>query len=555
MSKCIQLTIVLISFVLSCSTGNKADLIITGGRVYTFDPANPQAEAVAVRDGKIVMVGSAEKASILLGKKTRLIQLNGEMVLPGLIDAHAHLLSLGRNLSELNLKETTSVPQIRQMVLDRQKQISQGGWLTGRGWDQNDWAEKNYPTWNDLQGTESNPVYLRRVDGHAAWVNRTALEVCRIDKNTADPPGGRILRDAAGEPTGILIDNAVDLVSLKIPQPSVEDKTSWLMKAMAECNRYGLTGLHDMGIDSANLEIYRTLEKEGKLTLRIYAVLSDEDTLFLKKYLQGGAGQDSSSDLQVKAMKLYADGALGSRGALLLSPYSDDPKNSGLPVRTREYLARFAGLAVENGFQVCTHAIGDAGNRAILDIFEDVLKDKLSEDLRLRIEHAQVLAPSDIPRFAKLGVIASMQPTHATSDMYWAEERIGPERIKGAYAWRKLLNQDARIAFGSDFPVEGTDPLWGVYAAVTRQDHEGWPEGGWHPEEKLSVEEALGCFTIEAAYAGFAEDRQGSIQAGKLADFTILNEDIFTIPPTGILNAEVAYTIIGGNIVYSQSKE
>jgi predicted amidohydrolase YtcJ len=221
--------------------------------------------------------------------------------------------------------------------------------------------------------------------------------------------------------------------------------------------------------------------------------------------MQGGAGQDSSSDLQVKAMKLYADGALGSRGALLLSPYSDDPKNSGLPVRTREYLTRFAGLAVENGFQVCTHAIGDEGNRVILDVFEEVQKDKLSEDLRLRIEHAQVLAPSDIPRFAKLGVIASMQPTHATSDMDWAEERIGPERIKGAYAWRKLLNQDARIAFGSDFPVEGTNPLWGVYAAVTRQDHKGWPESGWHPEEKLSVEEALRCFTIEAAFAGCAD--------------------------------------------------
>ncbi len=527
-----------------------ADLIITGGRVYTLNSSQRVAQAVAVKDRHIIYVGDAAGVAPYRGLNTTTLDLGSKVLLPGFIDAHGHLLSLGRSLAELNLAGTLSAEQIRQMVQERQKSVSAGTWICGRGWDQNDWEKKDFPTWQDLAGTEANPVYLRRVDGHAAWVNRAALDLAGINRDSADPPGGRILRDPQGHPTGVLVDNAIELVRPLIPQPTPAQRREWAKTALLECHCYGLTGVHDAGVDEQTLAIYQELQSAGELTLRIYALLDDADSTFLDAQLKKGP-QVLEEHLVVRAVKLYADGALGSRGAALLEPYSDDPGNCGLLVNSPDYLYRRAKQALESGFQVCTHAIGDAGNRAALDAYERALRDKLLKDHRLRIEHGQVIAPEDFARFAGLGIIASMQPTHATSDIPWAEERLGAERIRGAYAWRNLLDQGCRLALGSDFPIESPNPLWGIYAAVTRQDQQGNPAGGWHPEERLTVEEAVKGFTIDAAYAEFAENTKGTIEVGKLADFAVLDRDIFDIPARGILQTKVAYTIVGGKIVYA----
>ncbi len=548
-------------FVLSClmvasqirsnpTAENAADLIFTHTRVYTFAPDERIAEAVVIREGRIVFAGSADDAQRHRGSRTRVMDLRGAVVIPGLVDAHAHLLSLGRSLSELNLVGTKSKEEIRRIIIERQKTAQPGEWISGRGWDQNDWRAKDFPTAEDLSGTDDNLVYLRRVDGHAAWVNRRVLELCGVTRKTPDPAGGRILRDAAGNPTGVLLDNAVELVRSRMPAPSLETQINWAKAAMRECNRAGLTGVHDAGVDSAALEVYRILRSRGELTLRIYVMLDDADPDWLARRLQ--AGPEIGDDLlTIRAVKLYADGALGSRGAALLEPYSDDPGNCGIIANPPEYLERMTRQAVEHGFQVCTHAIGDAAVRAVLNVYQRVLLQMPPGDHRLRIEHAQVITPEDLPRFAEMGVIASMQPTHATSDMSWAEERLGSERIRYAYAWKKLMRSGARLAFGSDFPVESPVPLAGVYATVTRQNREGKPAGGWYPEEKLSVQEAVAGFTTQAAYAGFAEADRGTIEPGKQADLVVLDRDIFTAPPEQILQAKVLYTIVGGRIVYA----
>jgi len=533
------------------SKSEPADLIIRGGRVYTMNPREPLVEAVAMLGNRIVYAGSAQGAESFRAASTSVLDASGLTILPGLIDAHAHLLSLGRSLSELDLAGATSAAQIRQMVLERQKLAQPGVWISGRGWDQNDWPAKEFPSWRDLEGTEANPAYLRRVDGHAAWLNKTGLDLCGINATTPDPPGGRILRDSSGNPTGVLIDNAISLAEGALPKPSGEEMMAWARAAIRECHRCGLVEVGDAGVDSATLEVYRKLQENGELTLRIYAMLSDEDPAFLNLWLEKGP-DTTGQHLMIRAIKIYADGALGSRGAALFEPYTDDPANRGLMIHEPDYFYQMAKRALESGFQLCTHAIGDAANRAVLDAYARALKEKPAPDRRLRIEHCQVIALADVPRFGQLDVIASMQPTHATSDMPWAEDRLGGERIKGAYAWRKLLDSGARLAFGSDFPVESPDPLWGIYAAVTRQDHDGNPAGGWHPEEKMTVEEAVRGFTIDAAYAEFAESLRGSIEVGKLADFTLLDHDIFAVSPSEILKTMVIYTIVDGKIVYNR---
>jgi len=424
--------------------------------------------------------------------------------------------------------------------------------VTGRGWDQNDWERKSFPTWKDLEGTESNPVFLERIDGHAAWLNAKALEECGIGPSTADPPGGRILRDARGRPTGVLVDEAVELAARAIPEPSFDEQLARLQEAISLCNRYGLTGVHDAGVDSLGLELYRRLYREGKLDLRVYAMLSVEDRGFLKKNLALGPGEECGGLLSIRAVKLFADGALGSRGAALIEPYSDDPGNRGLLVTPPDELRSLVREVMAAGFQPCIHAIGDRGNRLALDAIEEAVKATGRSDLRPRIEHAQVVAPADFDRFAELGVIASMQPTHATSDMPWAERRLGPERIKGAYAWRKLMDRGVHLALGSDFPVEKVDPMLGIYAAVTRQDLEGNPPGGWYPQERMTREEAIRGFTWEAAYASFAQDRRGSLEVGKDADLTVLDGDPFEVPASEIPKIQVLYTIVAGRIVYER---
>lgn len=528
----------------------QADLIIQGAHVYTADPAKPAAEAVAIWQGRIAYVGAADSAATYKGSATQILQLDGGVILPGLIDAHAHLMGLGKFLSELDLKDMASPGQIRAMVQDKQVITPKGEWIQGRGWDQNNWSTRQFPSAADLAGTEDNPVYLRRVDGHAAWVNQAAMSVCGITRDTPDPEGGRIVRDSSGAPTGVLIDNAEDLIVAHIPIPSFEEQIDRAKLAIHECIRFGLVGIHDAGVDSSSLEVYRQLDRDSLLTLRVYAMLSPGDTSFFSRQIEKGPSVEADGRLVIGAVKLYADGALGSRGAALLEPYSDDRGNKGLLVNRPEYLYDMTRRALGRGFQVCTHAIGDAGVHTVLDIYEKALRESAPPDPRLRIEHTQVVAPDDMPRFAKLGVIPAMQPTHATSDMGWAEARLGPERVKGAYAWRTLLKAGCRLPFGSDFPVESPNPLWGIYAAVTRQDHDGKPAGGWQPDERLTIYQAIRGFTLDAAYAEFADWMRGSIETGKTADFTILDKDICMLPPDSILATKVVYTIVAGKLVY-----
>lgn len=538
---------------LSCTGREAADFIITGGPVYTMDEEMPTAQAVAIRADRIVFVGSQDEARSLEDEGTVVIDIEGKAAYPGFVDAHAHLIGLGRFLSQLNLMDTRSADEVRRLVIEYQASLPPGQWIKGRGWDQNDWEVKEFPTWRDLNGTEGNPVYLRRIDGHAAWVNQKALELCGITRETAAPEGGRIIRDANGDATGVFIDDAIDLITDRMPDTSLDEKIAWARLAVRECNKYGLVGVHDAGINALDLAAYEKLYEQGEMTMRIYAMVDADSTDFLMRMMREGPSEFAGGQVIVRAVKMYADGALGSRGAALLEPYSDEPQNSGLLVTSADSLYRLASMAIQNGFQACTHAIGDAGNRTVLDAYERALKEHPKDNHRFRIEHAQVVSLEDIPRFAALGVIPSMQPTHATSDMYWAEDRVGPHRIKGAYAWRTFIQQGCRIPCGSDFPVEGANPLWGIYAAVTRMDKEGLPGGGWSPEQCMTMQEAVEGFTIQAAFAAFLENRTGSIETGKLADITILDRDLFEIEPTEILNARVVYTIVGGKIVYASS--
>jgi predicted amidohydrolase YtcJ len=527
-----------------------ADLIVTGGVVYTLDPGHPRVEAVAAAGGRIVYAGDREGARAYQGSTTRIFDAAGLTVIPGLVDAHAHLAGLGTRLSVLDLTPAGSASGVRGLVLERAKTASPGEWIQGRGWDQNDWEVKEFPIWRDLEGTESHPVYLRRVDGHAAWINRTALELCGIGPDTPDPEGGRIVRDGEGMPTGILVDNAIELVTKIIPEPSFDERVRRMKLALAECLRFGLTGVHDAGVGEKDLEVLRLLEERGELGIRVYAMIDADEADFARSQLSRGPFIGADHVLDVRAIKLYADGALGSRGAALIDPYADEPSNRGLVVTSREKLLDWTTAAFESGFQVCTHAIGDAGNRVTLDAYEEALAKTGAADARPRIEHAQVLAREDIPRFARLGVIASVQPTHATSDMGWAGDRLGSERLEGAYAWRKLIGSGCRIACGSDFPVEAVNPIWGIYAALTRQDHDGNPNGGWRAEERMTLDEALRGFTADAAYASFMETVKGTIQPGMLADFTILDRDLYASTPSEILSARFIATVVGGAVLY-----
>jgi predicted amidohydrolase YtcJ len=543
-------TVLALTPALVFSADVKADLIIKGGIVYTLDPARPRVEAVAAALGRIIYAGDGKGVETYRGPKTRVFDATGLTVIPGLVDAHAHLAGLGTRLAVLDLTGTASASGVRGLVLERANAEAPGEWIQGRGWDQNDWEVREFPTWRDLEGSESHPVCLRRVDGHAAWLNRTALELCGIGGSTRDPDGGRIVRDGEGMPTGVLVDNAIELVTKIIPEPSFDERVRRMKLALAECLRFGLTGVHDAGVGEKDLEVLRLLEERGELGIRVYAMIDADEPDFARSQLRRGPSIGADHALDVRAIKLYADGALGSRGAALIDPYADDPSNRGLLVTSSEELLAWTTAAFENGFQVCTHAIGDAGNRVILDVYEQALAKTGAADARPRIEHAQVLAREDIQRFGRLGVIACVQPTHATSDMAWAGDRLGNERLDGAYAWRKLIGSGCRIACGSDFPVEAVNPLWGIYAALTRQDHDGNPDGGWRAEERMTLDEALRGFTTDAAYASFMESVKGQIQLDMLADVTILDRDLYASAPQEILSARVIGTVVGGAVLY-----
>ncbi len=527
--------------------GRPADMLIRGARIYTVDPARPIASALAVRDGRIVAVG--EDLEALVGPKTRRIDARGACVIPGLIDSHVHMESLGELLETFDFRNAESIAEIVEQVRREAARRPAGEWIQGKNWDQTNWGG-SFPTADELsRAVPEHPVYLTRVDGHAAWVNRKALEIAGITAATPDPPGGKILRDARGNPTGILIDRAQALVASKIPPPGKDALRRRLARAARECARLGLTTVHDAGVSAEVLEAYRELIRRRELPIRVYAMIGGEGRLW-REYLE--RGPEIGERLTVRSIKLMADGAMGSRGAAFFEPYSDDPGNTGLLMLTREDIERVARRAVERGFQVNTHAIGDRANRIVLDAYAAVLGGR--NDRRFRIEHAQVVAPEDFERFARYSIIASMQATHATSDMRWAEARVGPERVKGAYAWRRFLSLGVPVANGSDFPVEDPNPLWGFYAAITRQDHQGNPPGGWFPEQRMTRQEALESWTIRGAYAAFEEDRKGSLTPGKYADFVVLSADIMTIPPPEILKTRVLMTVVGGEIVYAAER-
>jgi predicted amidohydrolase YtcJ len=536
---------------------SRADVVLTNGRIYTVDNSRPVVSAMAVRGDRIVFVGSDAEARVLAGTSGRVIDLKGQSVYPGFIDAHAHLLSLGNTLRRVNVAGSTSYEDVVSKVRAFSKDVRPGEWILGRGWDQNRWPVKEFPTHDALtRAFPNNPVVLTRIDGHALLANARAMELAHVTAATTDPPGGRIIRAASGGPAGVFIDNAQDLVSRAIPRASREDNRRAILAAIAECNRLGLVGVHDAGEDPAIIAIYEELARAGKYNLRNYVMLSDpgepgSPSATRNQYLQRGPQSALyGGHLWIRSIKLYADGALGSRGAALLQPYSDEPGNSGLLVSTPEHIRAMADMALRRGFQVNVHAIGDRGNRIVLDAFEAALQKNPTVDHRFRIEHAQVISLDDIPRFARLGVIPSMQATHQTSDMRWAEARVGPQRIRGAYAWRSLLNTGVIIPNGTDFPVEEVNPLLTFHASVTRQDPTNWPVGGWYPDQKMTREEALQSMTIWAAFAGFEDRVTGSLTPGKYADFVILDRDIMRVPDTDILNARVLSTWIGGKQVY-----
>ncbi|MGQ9618442.1 MAG: amidohydrolase [Candidatus Aminicenantia bacterium] len=530
----------------------KADIVFLNGTIYTLDEKNPIAEALAIKGEKIILVGSNKKVKEKIREGTVVYDLHGKTVIPGFIDAHVHFYSYGASLKELNFVGTKSVNEILEIVKKSIFEYRPGEWITGHGWDHEDWDKKEFPTYKEISEiTPDNPVYFTRVDGHAGWANKKAMEIASITKETPDPPGGKIIRDEKGEPTGIFIDSAQNLIEKNIPERSTEWKKDAILRAQDSCLKLGLTEVHEAGTPEDILSIYRELIREGKLKIRIYAMLSG--TKHFEKYInRAPIIGEGNGKLTVRALKLFMDGALGSRGAALFEPYNDDPENRGLLLMDEEKLYQITKLALNSGYQVCVHAIGDKANFLTLNAFERAIKETGVKDHRLRIEHAQVLRVEDLDRFAELGVIPSMQPTHATSDMYWAEKRLGPERVKGAYAWKSLMKKGLKIAGGSDFPVENPNPIWGFFAAVTRYDHNRWPEGGWHPEERMTREEALKCFSINAAYSAFEEKVKGTLEPGKIADIVVLSKDIMTVPEMEILKTEVLMTIIGGEIVYSK---
>jgi len=527
------------------------DLIVTNARIYTVDQNRPIVDAMAIRGGRVVATGPALLIGAMKGAATQLIDLQGKTVIPGMIDAHVHLLGLGEGLRTVDLRGTTSYDEVIARVAARAREVPPGTWILGRAWDQNDWADTRFPTHDKLSAAvPGHPVFLVRVDGHAALGNAAAMKAANVTSASKDPFGGHIERDPRGAPAGVFVDRAMGLVAQVIPPASASELRAATVAATQELNRWGLTSVHDAGVEREVIDVFEEVAKAGQFSVRNYVMIRSDDSTLAHYFRRGPQSGLYDGRLWIRSIKISADGALGSRGAALLEPYSDDPKNSGLALVQPGRVKQVGVQALQHGFQLNVHAIGDRANRVVLDEFEAALKASPSSDHRFRVEHAQILHPEDIPRFARLGVIPSMQASHQTSDMYWAGNRLGQQRLLGAYAWRSLLNSGVIIPNGSDLPVEKTNPLISFHASIARQDDNNWPAGGWFPEQRMTREEALKSMTIWAAWAGFMEKEVGSLEAGKYADFVVLDQDIMRVPAELVLQTRVLSTWLGGAPVY-----
>ncbi len=537
-------------------TSGDPDLVtaIENVRGYTFyEDKLTEFSAIAFRKGKIIDVQLTGEDSLSLpdAPKNR-IDGEGRIMLPGLIDAHGHVMGLGYQQMNVNLAGLESLDETLQRISQYEQEYPDVNWIQGRGWNHTHWDINRFPTAVELdQVVEERPVWLNRVDGHAGWANSKAMEIAGVTKETEDPKGGKIIRDEEGNPTGVFVDAAMTLVEDEIPERTSEEQQMAFEQALEQMKSQGLTSVHDAGAGVDAWHIYKDFADRNRLTTRIYAMISGAGDTFDELSGEGPVISYEGDMLAIRSVKLYADGALGSRGAALIEPYSDDPGNRGLLFAGEEEMTQQILKTASNGFQTNVHAIGDRANRIVLNAFENVRDSLGTQNLRHRIEHAQVVSLKDIPRFKELDIIASMQPTHATSDMNMAEDRVGPERIKGAYAWKTFLDQETVVAAGSDFPVEAVKPFYGLFAAVARQDHESNPGGGWYPEEALTREQAFRAFTLDAAYAAHQENAIGSLEPEKWADFIFVDRNIFETPVSEIWQTNVLETWVAGKKVYS----
>jgi predicted amidohydrolase YtcJ len=556
----------------ACDPRESCDIILYNAQIHTMSPDLPTANAMVIKKGRIVALGENEQ--ILAGwNPDEAINMGGAHVYPGLIDAHAHLHGLGQEASILLLHDCSTRSDVLLRVAERAGSQAPSTWIRGRGWDQNNWPEKEFPTAAQLDSVVTDrPVFLVRVDGHAAWVNSAALRQCGIDAATPDPDGGRILRDSKGAPTGILLDNAIELVRSHIPRLTDEEVKSAIATAVQQCLSLGLTGVHDMGMRDSYIQAIRELIRDDEFPFRVVGYVDGTGNRW-ETLLSEGRTEYGEQQLILAGLKLYADGALGSRGAWLLEEYSDDAGNRGIPITDKESIVAESKRALQRQLQVAVHAIGDAAVRMTLDAFEAAQLATPRSGPPLRIEHAQVIAPEDLPRFAALQVVPSMQPVHCTSDMYWAEARLGSQRIRGAYAWASLIGTGAWIPGGSDFPVERPDPLRGIYAAASRMDAQGRPKtqddiemyfqidgrnpraaeryrDGWYASQRMSRTDAVRSFTIWAARAAGMERDLGSLEVGKWADFIVTSHDLVATPLDEFLSIRVLSTWVAGRNVW-----
>jgi predicted amidohydrolase YtcJ len=536
------------------SSSSAGTTLLTNANGYTLDENRnlQRFNAIQFTDDKIDRTFTDQNESLNSIQYDTVIDIKNRLLIPGLIDSHGHILSFGLSLLRTDLVGASSEAESARRVEEFGSKNPTLNWIQGRGWNQVLWDSNEFPTIESLDEiSTTKPIWLTRVDGHAGWANSAAIEIAGVTRFTEDPEGGQIIRDSSGKPTGVFIDNAMNLIRQHIPAPTLQEQKIALHTAMLELATYGLTSVHDAGISSTTIRAYKELAKEGPLPIRVNAMISATDE-FYENRLAEGKFRDNHDTFTINSVKIAADGALGSRGAALIDDYSDLHGHTGLLLHSQERMQYFMRAGMNAGFQINTHAIGDNANMLVLDNYEQLISETNSRNLRHRIEHAQILRYEDISRFASLGVIPAMQATHATSDKNMAIDRLGETRIQGAYAWRKLLESGTRIANGSDFPVESPNPFFGLHASVTRQDRKNQPDDGWFPEERLSIEEAFASFTVDAAYAGHQERILGTLEPGKKADFIVVDLDIFSAPDTRIWEARPLQTWVNGVQIFNR---